>query len=397
MAPPRITIIADDLTGAMDVAGPLADRGLNTCAVASIEGCNKESLAAADVVSINADTRHLPAHAAAARVADILGSLSDPGTEILIKKIDSTLRGNVVAETLAMLEASRRRLAVVAPAFPAQGRTVTGGIVHVRGTPLAETDFAKDALTPPPLDPLHILFTRAARDTRVSLVGCGEPIRTADSDARKVLAVDAETDDDLRALVHSLRKQLRAALLVGSAGIAQAVADVCFLRPASPPSHPVTDGTLLFVVGSRAQQSAQQVQLLVEQTHASVVPAPNGRAGVSAAAAAPSRILVLTATPDEHGDESDAVEVARQLAESTAALLDRRHIGALVVTGGDTAIAVLQRLGQPVLKVTGSLLPGIPFSRIQGAGKPIWFVTKAGGFGDPTTFVSIARELHSPM
>jgi uncharacterized protein YgbK (DUF1537 family) len=267
----------------------------------------------------------------------------------------------------------------------------------VRGTPLEETDFAKDALTPPPLDPLHMLFTRAARDTPVSLVGRGQPIPTADSELRKVLAVDADTDDDLRAVVHSLRGQMRTALLVGSAGIAQAVADVCFSRPASHQSHPVIDGTLLFVVGSRAQQSAQQVQLLVEQVHASVVFAPNGRTGVSAAAAAPGQILVLKATPDEHGHESDALEVARQLAESTAALLDRRRVGALVVTGGDTAIAVLQRLGQPVLKVAGSLLPGIPFSRIEGAAKPIWFVTKAGGFGDPTTFVSIARDLLSPM
>src|SRR4051794_18373465 len=113
----RVVIVADDLTGTMDVAGPLADRGLSTLAVASHEGCKPAELETGAVISINADTRHLSPSDAARRIHRITSELVDAGAEILIKKIDSTLRGNVVSETLAMLEATGRSTAVVAPAF----------------------------------------------------------------------------------------------------------------------------------------------------------------------------------------------------------------------------------------------------------------------------------------
>ena len=395
MMPPRVTIVADDLTGAMDVAGPFADHGLDTRAVASIEGCRRESLAGAEVVSINADTRHLPAEEAASRVRHILRALVDGESEILIKKIDSTLRGNVVAETLAMLEASGRRLAVVAPAFPAQGRTVVQGVVHVRNIPLKDTNFARDALTPPPLDPLHVLFARAAVDARVQQVGAGESLPALAAGSKQIYTVDAAADGDLRATLRTLQGRFRAALLVGSSGIAEVVADLHFERSVRRQPHPAVAGTLLFVVGSRAEQSAQQVACLAEQEQAHVVPAPNGAADIDAAAAASSELLVLKATPGTDGREGDSDEVARGLAESVAGILRRLRVAALVVTGGDTAIAVLRRLAQPTLNVMGNLLPGIPFSRIQAGGASLWFVTKAGGFGAPETFVNIARRLRS--
>ncbi|HYL17539.1 MAG TPA: four-carbon acid sugar kinase family protein, partial [Burkholderiales bacterium] len=241
-APPRVIIVADDLTGAMDVAGPLAARGLSTLAVASVDGCTPQHLAGAEVVSINADSRHLSAQAAADRVRAILRELIHPDAEILIKKIDSTLRGNVVAETLAMLEASKRRAAVVAPAFPAQGRTVVDGIVHVKGVPLKDTNFARDALSPPPLDPLDVLFAQADPKARVCRVAAGAAVSIAPAAGRQILALDSISDADLRVSVRALSTQLKDALLGGSAGIAEAVAEVCFPRSDRAASTPMITG-----------------------------------------------------------------------------------------------------------------------------------------------------------
>jgi len=229
----RVVIVADDLTGAMDVAGPLADRGLPTLAVASHEGCKPADLETGTVISINADTRHLSAADAARRTHRIASELVDAGAQILIKKIDSTLRGNVVSETLAMLDATRRSAAVVAPAFPGQGRTVREGVVHVDGAPLSGTNFARDALSPPPLQPLHLLFTRAAQGAAVQLL---RPSQSPEliADQRQILVFDAQTDADLEQIVRNLQGDLQRVLLVGSAGIAQAVGKVCF--PASAPA-----------------------------------------------------------------------------------------------------------------------------------------------------------------
>ena len=392
-AAPRLIIVADDLTGAMDVAGPLAGRGLTTWVVASVDGCTLATLPAAEVVSINADSRHLAEEQAAQRVRSVMRDLVHPASEILIKKIDSTLRGNGVVETLAMLEVSGRSAAVVAPAFPRQGRTVVGGAVHVHGVSLKDTNFARDALSPPPLEPLRTLFRRAEAHAEVSSVVRGGPIALAQDRHRQIFVVDSVSDEDLRATLRSLDGRLRETLLVGSAGVAEALGEVCFEQSVGTLTAPLLKGPLLFVVGSRTEQSVQQAGALVEGCSARILAAPNGRFDVAAATRATEAVLVLKATAHGEGREVQATEVAQRLGEGVAQLLERRSIAAVVATGGDTAVAILQHLSQPVLRVAGTLLPGIPFSRIQAGGRELWFVTKAGGFGSRDTFVTIARRL----
>jgi uncharacterized protein YgbK (DUF1537 family) len=224
----RVVIVADDLTGAMDVAGPLADRGLVTLAVASREGCAQRDIENATVVSINADSRHLRPADAARCMHNIASELlsgqarEDGHAQVLIKKIDSTLRGNVVAETLALMDGAGRSIAVVAPAFPGQKRTVRDGVVHVDGLALADTPFAKDALSPPPLQPLHLLFTRAAQRAVVQLLRANQMPQLLPAGERQILVFDAESDADLERIVRNLQPDLGRVLLVGSAGLAQA-------------------------------------------------------------------------------------------------------------------------------------------------------------------------------
>ena len=174
---PKVQIIADDLTGALDVAGPFASRGQPTFVVVKDEGCPPDQFAGATVVSINSASRHLAPTDAAARVRGVVERLCTPAGEICIKKIDSTLRGNVAAETLAAMHALGRANAIIVPAFPAQGRTVVGGMVHVNGVPLPQTGFARDALSPPPLAPLDQVFRAAAHQAQVELVTPGRTVR----------------------------------------------------------------------------------------------------------------------------------------------------------------------------------------------------------------------------
>src|SRR5260221_13065428 len=96
---PRVLIVADDLTGAMDSAGPFAALGIETWVVAVPMRCDPASLKSARVVSVNTDTRHLPAALAAARVRDIMRHLGTGGFDNVVKKIESTHMCNVAAET----------------------------------------------------------------------------------------------------------------------------------------------------------------------------------------------------------------------------------------------------------------------------------------------------------
>jgi uncharacterized protein YgbK (DUF1537 family) len=397
----RVVIVADDLTGAMDVAGPLADRGLATLAVANREGCAPRDIEDATVVSINADSRHLRAADASRCMHSIASELlsghfaQNGSAQILIKKIDSTLRGNVVAETLALMDGARRSIAVVAPAFPGQKRTVRDGVVHVDGVALADTAFAKDALSPPPLQPLHLLFTRAAQRTVVQLMRANQMPQLLPPGERQILVFDAESDADLERIVRNLQHDLNRVLLVGSAGLAQAVARVCFPDHAASEKPANVSGRILVVVGSRAQPSAEQVRKLAQMPGAERFPAPDGLVAVGALAKSQAQVLIIQATANVGGAESEASEVAARLADGAAGLLAHGGFEALIVSGGDTAIAILQRLGQSAVRVIGTLLPGIPYSRITGPRGEVVLVTKAGGFGGPDTFHTIASRLRS--
>ena len=386
MHPPRILIVADDLTGAMDSAGPFATLGVETWVVAVPMRCDPASLASARVVSVNTDSRHLSAAQAAVRVDEVARHLGG-AFDIVVKKIDSTLRGNVVSETLALMQASGRRKALVAPAFPGQGRTMTGGVVHVDGKPLAQTAFARDALSPPPLQPLQEVFAASKPDLDIATVRPGGAFE-ANVD---VWVADSENDADLSAAVSAIRPRIDAVLLAGSAGLTRALAQSLFGADAVPvASSPVT-GTIVFAVGSRAARSAEQVDALANEPDTAVLRAPNGRLQHGQPTSA--RNLVLKATPDEAGREGDAEDVAADMARHAIDLARRSKAQALVATGGDTAIAILAASDNPALQVLGDLMPGIPYARIRLDGEPVWLVTKAGGFGTPGTFRDVARRL----
>jgi uncharacterized protein YgbK (DUF1537 family) len=383
----RVLIVADDLTGAMDSAGPFATLGVETWVVAVPMRCDPASLKSARVVSVNTDTRHLSGAQAAVRVSEIARHLGAGGFDIVVKKIDSTLRGNVVAETLALLDVSGRREAVVAAAFPAQGRTVRGGIVHVDGKPLAQTAFAKDALSPPPLAPLQEVFAAAKSGLRVA---AAVPSDAFDA-AADVWIADSVIDADLTRIVESFASRMNAVLMVGSAGLTRALALVCFDGHPAPAGPQHVTGTIVFAVGSRAARSAEQVEALAADPETKVLRAPNGR--LQSAKIPSARNLVLKATADDAGHEGDAERVAADMAKHAIEIARSAQAQALVVTGGDTAIAILAASDNPALQVLGDLMPGIPYARIRLEGASLWLVTKAGGFGARDTFCDVARRL----
>jgi uncharacterized protein YgbK (DUF1537 family) len=347
------------------------------------------------VVSIHSASRHLPAADAARRIRDIVARLCTPAGEICIKKIDSTLRGNVATETLAAMHALGRANAIIAPAFPAQGRTVAGGMVHVDGVPLPRTGFARDALSPPPLVPLEQVFRAAAHQAQVEGVGPDGPFELArPGEGLRVFVVDSATDADLVRTVQALNGRLGHCLLVGSAGIATAVAGAC-LPQADRPERPRAVGRVLVTVGSRAEQSARQVDALAGRPGVQLFSAPNGEVDGEGLLRSSATTLIVLATAGAGGKSGDAHEVARKLAGSAVSVLRTRPIDALVATGGDTAVAILEALGRRALQVVGDLLPGIPYCRVDLDGRRLWLVTKAGGFGDPETLVEIVERLRA--
>jgi len=388
-----IAIISDDLTGAADSGVQLVRAGYRTAVV--FRGSSLPARDDLDAVALDADSRPLPAGFAAKRVVEAAHSVRD--ARVVYKKLDSTLRGPVAAELAAALEATRRETAVVAPAFPAAGRTTVGGVQMVHGTPVHETEFADDAKTPVRQGHLPTLLADAIPEVVGLSVGdlaAPEKVARAMREFRCVV-VDAQRDEDLEAFVRAVPDPT-AVLWAGSAGLAGALGTV-YPGPhadAEPPPRPPARGVLV-VVGSLSGVVRKQLRRLeVERGHVAI-PLTAGEPGAVENAAREARAALAEAglaalCSDEKRGSSEGVVEA--LAEAVELLSDEGLFDALVLTGGDTAVGVARRLGAGGIRLEGEIESGVPVGALIGP-RPYRVVTKAGGFGGPGTLVNVTDEL----
>lgn len=400
MPNPTIAIIADDLTGAMDAAAPFATRGAITRVVVSPSGIGQLADTLSDdvqVISVNTETRHASAEQAAQDTGRAIAALAELSPYLLFKKIDSTMRGHVATETIAALRASGRSQAVVTPALPAQGRTVEKGAVFVHGVALKDTAIGRDLLSPPPSTPIPELLRKADPALTVQLIEAGGVIPAAEDQAEgqvSAVVADCQTQDHLTALARRIVLAGADTLLVGAAGLSEGIAALLFDAPPPPPTVQI-HGPGLFVVGSRAPESIRQTDMFLDTIpRTTVLEIADGKPIPVPDLPALSQdngqdLILIRPAPEDAGLSAD--RVAASLAESARRLLDAQAMDLLVMTGGDTARAVLALLDQESITVSGEILPGIVFGRITVNERPLWLVTKAGGFGDDRLFLDIER------
>lgn len=342
----RILIIADDLTGALDSAVPLAGAGLR-CIVARRPADVAAALAEKpDVLSISTASRE--GNSADARAA-VTAALDGAGRlpEILFKKIDSRLKGHVAEETAALARCSGHRSALVAPAIPAQGRIVADGKVTGAGV-------------------------TAPIDIAGRMSGSGLTLSIPDT------LQDEDLDQALSGALSGTP-----ALLVGAAGLAAAIARHLAGGPCAIPV-PRLAAPLLLAIGSRDPITLAQLDRLA-LAGVAVAEAPAG--ACPPLGDAPVWAVRLVASP---GQPFDPRAAGHCFAEDITRLVESGGVRTLFACGGETADAILGTLGQGVLRIEGEVLPGVPVSSMLAGDRKLQLVTKSGGFGDATALLSVA-------
>jgi uncharacterized protein YgbK (DUF1537 family) len=377
-----VGIQADDLTGACDTGAPFAARGLETLVVVS-DGDGPPALPhpTAAVLVVDSESRAAPREEARARARAAGSALEAGSPQVFYKKVDSTLRGHVAAELDGMLDGSGLATALLAPAFPAQRRTVVDGSLRVEGRSADETAIARDPAFPRTgASVLALLVTAGVRPVtglpletvRRGPNAVGMRLRRFAGTGGRILAADAETDADLQ-WVASAGLDGRA-LLAGSAGLATALASL--LAPAESgvraetarrPRRPLLP--LLVVAGSAHPATRAQIARLGHREGLDVLAPPSD---------------------GDTRDPSQRRETAARLAEAVRRRVDRARPGALLLTGGETAIAGLRALGATGLRLTGEMEPGIALGTLAGGPfDGLVTLTKAGGFGDADALVRV--------
>ena len=327
----RAIIIADDFTGACDTGVRFAAPGepcpvvvaedrdtTGGCAGAvelepagggaaagtpDLTGC--DIAGAAGVLVIDTESRHATPDEAASTVRRVAWEIAACDPQIIYKKIDSTLRGNIRAELEVIAATFPERVLVVAPAFPATGRTTRGGRCLVDGVPVDRTEFARDRRS-------------AVRSACIAdLVGFAPAIAECsvgelpDVVSRAVpgsaIIVDAERDDELAGIAGIVAGDWRRFLLAGSAGLAGAVAERLRNVSAAPASAAFGDDGMLVsrvvlgLVGSLSERSRRQADVLRKHGEVAVVTVVGDTGDTAAAVVAALRsgrdALVLSPPP----------------------------------------------------------------------------------------------------
>jgi uncharacterized protein YgbK (DUF1537 family) len=195
---PRLLVIADDLTGALDTGVQFARAGVRTKVVTLGHLARVLRSCGEPVLVVDTESRHLAADQAGSRVASCVHAARARGVDRFYKKTDSTLRGNVGAELAALITASGGRELSFVPALPKAGRVTRSGIQLVDGVSLHESSFARDPREPVLGASVAAIIGSQSRIT-VATVGRGEDPATvlARRGQPLIVAFDAETDEDL--------------------------------------------------------------------------------------------------------------------------------------------------------------------------------------------------------
>jgi 3-dehydrotetronate 4-kinase len=396
-----IGVIADDFTGASDIANTLAKGGLVTSQYMGVPGGDAAAEVEAGVVSLK--SRSCPAGDAVAASLKALHWLQAQGCRQIVFKycstFDSTPEGNIGPVAEALADALGVKGVVVCPAFPAMGRTVYQGHLFVGDRLLNESGMQDHPLTPMTDADIRRWLRRQTR-SRVGHIPAGAALDAALRACEETLVVvDAVTDEDL---IRIGRACADAPLLTGGSGIALGLpANVIAKGLAKGGQHRFAgvDGPEAVLAGSCSGMTRSQVDahrrihpalpVAVEDVMdgrtssgdlVAFIEANHGKAPLVYSSAAPEDVAAAHA---RHGRETVSDRLEGLFAETARRLVDR-GVKRVVVAGGETSGAVTQALDLDGLTIGPEISPGVPVLVSEERG--VALALKSGNFGGEDFF-----------
>ncbi|WP_429101708.1 3-oxo-tetronate kinase [Aeromonas rivipollensis] len=415
----KLGVIADDFTGATDIAGFLVENGLSTLQLSGVPEHDGD-LPRVDAVVISLKSRSCPAGEAVRDSLAALAWFQARGCPRIYQKycstFDSTAAGNIGPVTDALLAALGQDFTLICPALPVNGRTVYQGNLFVGALPLAESGMRHHPITP--MQDSNLLRLMEGQGSgRAGLV----PFATIDKGAATIAgAFEQLAEDGVRyAVVDTLTEQhlldiataaLHLPLVTGGSGLAIGLArqlgsgDLQGAREAGWPRG----SRAVVLSGSCSEMTNRQVARY--RQHAPALALDVARCledadypavlaqWVLAQPLAPAPLVYATTSSGElariqesHGQQaaSDAVE---HCFARLAQLLQGAGVDRFIIAGGETSSRITQALGVKAFHIGPQIAPGVPWVRAIDA--PLSLALKSGNFGDEDFFDKAQEYFH---
>jgi uncharacterized protein YgbK (DUF1537 family) len=353
-----IAVIADDLSGAAELAGVAAQQGFRA-EVQTVFDPETD----AEVVAVDTDTRWRPAAEAARIVAEVTTAVLTTRPAWVFKKTDSVLRGNVRAEIEAILDVTGQRRALLIPANPSKARVIRGGVYFINGVPLAQSAFARDPEYPRWTSDVAELLAPASPQDRLLVpdAACAQDVETR----------AAEVDADI--------------LPAGGVDFFEAILKAkCGTKASGPRCDSAVislagPGPTLFVCGSAAAWDSGRAAECTEYG-IPVFPMPdqifNGEiiavamdkwcAAASTALRDHGRAMLTIGRQSIDRSTLSTRQLSDRLVEAAAGVLATQRVERLCLEGGATAAALLRRFGWTRMTALPTELPGVAALKVAG-------------------------------
>lgn len=409
---PMIGCIADDFTGATDLAGLLARSGMR---VVQCFGVPRDDRWQSDhhAIVVATKTRSVPAAEAVGESIRAAEWLESRGVSRFFFKycstFDSTDRGNIGPVAEGLMQHLETEQAIFCPAFPENGRTVYRGHLFVGDQLLHESGMQNHPLNP--MTDANLVRVLAAQSRQsVSLLNVDviergpEAIRAAINHLDPLIVTDAIDNRQLKSLAQAVADDR---LVTGGSALGGCIAEVLWDRTTCRQADDddeawIRGGPAAVLAGSCSLATQRQVKTFGERNAwlcLDVVSAANGPSVLENAkrwiddrSDGDTPIMISTTTDasslaaiQEQIGRQRAAEVAEAMLSELGEHLIGQGIRRLVVAGGETSGAVVNRLGIEAIRIGKEIVPGVPWTQSLGD-KPVALALKSGNFGGDNFF-----------
>jgi len=413
--------IADDVTGATDLAGFLVASGMRTI---QLTGLPDEHLALpdADAVVIALKSRTQKTEDAVADSLSALKLLQDLGCHQFYFKycstFDSTEQGNIGPVADALLDTIGLPFTVACPALPVNGRTIYNGYLFVNGRLLNDSGMENHPLTPM-TDPDIVRFLGKQTGGKVGLVDFTTVDKGADDisaalyelkETHRYAVVDALTDNDMKEIGHACH---HLKLVTGGSGLAAGLVDNYVeegLLVRSKNSDRLDDiaGGTIILSGSCSSATWEQVTVYKNRAPSLRLDPIDIKNGGQTLAQVMEWVeentddtpvlIYSTDTPQAVGEcqerlgAEEACIVVEEMFAGIVKEAAKRGVRKFIVAGGETSGAVVQAIGVKALRIGPTIAPGVPVT--QALSTPaVLLALKSGNFGDRDFFRKAVRMM----
>ena len=416
----KLGVIADDFTGATDIAGFLVENGVKVIQLIGVP--HEEISLEAEAYVISLKSRSCPSEEAVALSLAALEKLRAAGCDTIYFKycstFDSSEKGNIGPVTDALLDAMNQQITIVCPALPVNGRTVYMGYLFVGDMLLNESGMKDHPVTPMRDARLRRILESQAQGKATEIhapvidegsAGVRDTIAEAEKAGFRYVVVDTLSNEHLRTIAEAVSNL---PLLTGGSGLAAGIAQT-MVRTSGDIGSAQLEGrpprqAAVILSGSSSVMSNRQVAAYKSQAASLAVEVDRclnddtyldelfdwavkhvneKNAPLIYATASPER---LTQIREQYG-EFDIGSAIETLFGNLALRLYEWGVRNFIVAGGETSGTVVQSLKTSALRIGPQIAPGVPW--VKAVGKKLYLALKSGNFGDEEFFLK-AQEMY---